>query len=447
MTRETRDLPLGWTWITLGSIATHLRNGVFVSRPSAEPPGERIFRISAVRPGRLDPSDVRFARTLPDRFEQFFVDAGDLLVTRYSGNPAFVGTAAVVPPLKEPTLHPDKLIRVTIDGAVAEPWFIAHALNTVSRPDVETRLKTTAGQVGIAGRQLADVRVPLAPLAEQRRIVSVLEEHFSRLDQAVSLLGAARTRLPAVRRAVLNAVMPEPLPDDWKFLTVEEAGIVELGRQRSPQYHSGPNMKPYLRVANVHEDRIDVSDVKEMDFPPEHLPRYELRPGDILLNEGQSPEFVGRPAMYRGELPGACFTNSLIRFRPFDFVDGEYALLVFLRHLRFGRFQREAQITTNIAHMAAGRFKKVEFPVPPLDEQRAIVEDVRRDLSLLSAFESELQTALRRADTLRGAILAAAFRGELAPQDPSEETAAQLLARIIAERPPTAGRSRKKNGA
>lgn len=443
----TRDLPAGWTWITLGSIATHLRNGVFVSRPSAEPPGQRIFRISAVRPGRLDTSDVRFARSLPDRFEQFFVNAGDLLVTRYSGNPAFVGSAAVVPHLKEATLHPDKLIRVTIDSAVAEPSFIAHALNTISRPDVETRLKTTAGQVGIAGRQLAEVRVPIAPIDEQRRIVSFVEEQFSRLDQAVALIEAARARLPAIRRGVLSPVMPDPMPDGWKLLTVEEAGVVELGRQRSPQYHSGPDMRPYLRVANVHEDRIDLSDVKEMDFPPEQLPRYELRPGDILLNEGQSPEFVGRPAMYRGELPGACFTNSLIRFRPLDFVDGEYALLVFLRHLRFGRFQREAQITTNIAHMAAGRFKKVEFPVPPLDEQRSIVEDVRRDLSLLAAFEAELQTALRRADTLRGAILAAAFRGELVPQDPSEEPATVLLERINAERTTPVRRSRKKNGA
>jgi type I restriction enzyme S subunit len=206
-------------------------------------------------------------------------------------------------------------------------------------------------------------------------------------------------------------------------------------------------MKPYLRVANVHEDRIDLSDVKEMDFPPEHLARHELRPGDILLNEGQSPEFVGRPAMYRGELPGVCFTNSLIRFRPFDFVDGEYALLLFLRHLRFGRFQREAQITTNIAHMAAGRFKRVEFPVPPLDEQREIVLEVRRQLSLLGAFDAALRVALKRSETLSRAILAAAFRGELVPQDPSEEPASEMLARIAAGRPvPTAG-ARKKNGA
>lgn len=289
--------------------------------------------------------------------------------------------------------------------------------------------------------------IRVAPAPEQRRIVSAIDEQVSRLDDAVRLIESGLRRLPLIRRAVLGEVMPDPLPAGWSLLTVEEAGTVDLGRQRSPRYHSGPNMKPYLRVANVHEDRIDLSDVKEMDFPPEQLARHELRPGDILLNEGQSPEFVGRPAMYRGELPGVCFTNSLIRFRPFDFVDREYALLVFRRHLRFGRFQREAQITTNIAHMAAGRFKRVEFPVPRLDEQRAIVLEVRRQLSLLDAFETSLRDALKTSESLRRAILAAGFRGELVPQDPSDEPASDLLARIAAERPVPTPRTRKKNGA
>lgn len=443
----TDELPEGWAWVNVGGIVSSLRNGLFVSRPAACPPGQRIFRISAVRPGSLDADDVRFATALQDGFERYFVSPGDLLVTRYSGNPDYVGAAAVVPPLVAPTVYPDKLIRIVVNPDAAVPGFVAHALNSVSRPEVAARLKTTAGQVGIAGGQLLAVPVPLAPLHEQRRIVAAIDEQFSRLDNAVRLIESGLRRLPLIRRAVLGEVLPDPLPADWKLLTVEEAGTVDLGRQRSPRYHSGPNMKPYLRVANVHEDRIDLSDVKEMDFPPEQLARHELRPGDILLNEGQSPEFVGRPAMYRGELPGVCFTNSLIRFRPLDFVDGEYALLVFLRHLRFGRFQREAQITTNIAHMAAGRFKRVEFPVPSLDEQRAIVLEVRRRLSLLDAFETSLRVALKRSEALRRAILAAGFRGELVPQDPSDEPASNLLARIAAERPVPTPRARKKNGA
>ena len=63
-------------------------------------------------------------------------------------------------------------------------------------------------------------------------------------------------------------------------------------------------MKPYLRVANVFEDRIDTSSIKEMHFEEAEFEKYKLRDGDVLwLNEGQSPELLGRPAIYRGEPP------------------------------------------------------------------------------------------------------------------------------------------------
>ena len=77
------------------------------------------------------------------------------------------------------------------------------------------------------------------------------------------------------------------LPSGWVRCRVDETGRVHLGRQRSPDRHSGPNMRPYLRVANVFEDRIDTTDVMSMDFSPEEFERYRLHPGDVLLNEGR----------------------------------------------------------------------------------------------------------------------------------------------------------------
>ncbi len=427
----TQTLPPGWSTSTLGEIGNYW-NGRGFKKSEWRPPGSGrpIIRIQ----------DLTGSGSSPNYFEgevdpRHVARAGDVLVS-------WAATLGVFE-----WRGPEAVINQHIFKVES---FIDPAFHRYLLENVLTELRRSShgsGMVHVTRGVFDSVPFTVPPRDEQERIVAALEEQLSRLDNAVQLVKASLARLPLIRRAVLGEVMPVPLPEGWKLLTVEEAGVVELGRQRSPQYHSGPNMRPYLRVANVHEDRIDLNDVKKMNFPPEQLDRYELRPGDILLNEGQSPEFVGRPAMYRGELPGACFTNSLIRFRPFDFVDGEYALLVFLRHLRHGRFQREAQITTNIAHMAAGRFKRVEFPVPPLDEQREIVEDVRRQLSLLDAFDAELRRAPQRADSLRGSILAAAFRGELVPQDPADEPASELLARIAAERPPVPRRARKKNGA
>src|SRR5690606_660963 len=120
--------------------------------------------------------------------------------------------------------------------------------------------------------------------------------------------------------------------------------------------HSGEHMRPYLRVANVYEARLDLHDVKEMNFTPTEFKIYALKYGDILLNEGQSPELVGRPAMYRDEIPGCCYQKTVIRFRSAAGVLPAWALTVFRSYLHSGRFRRSASITTSIAHLAAERF-------------------------------------------------------------------------------------------
>ena len=202
------------------------------------------------------------------------------------------------------------------------------------------------------------------------------------------------------------------LPAGWALSTVGEVGELRLGKQRSPKWHMGPNMRPYLRVANVFEDRIDISDVKEMHFEPHEVETFELRPGDVLLNEGQTPELLGRPAIYRGELPGACFTNSLIRFRPYDGVLHTWALAVFRWHMHSGRFSRESQITTNIAHLSLGRLAPIEFPVPPLAEQARIVAAIEEQSSRIDQAEALLRSARSRATQLRLTLLDEVVSGD-----------------------------------
>lgn len=204
------------------------------------------------------------------------------------------------------------------------------------------------------------------------------------------------------------------LPEDWLWTSIESIGFVQLGRQRSPRYHSGPNMKPYLRVQNVFEDRIDLDDVMEMDFPPEDYRKYKVEPGDILLNEGQSPEFLGRPAIFCGEHPDICFTNTLIRFRVYQPMLPEYPLLVFRAYMSSGRFTAEGTITTNIAHLSVGRFSQIEYPLPPLLEQIEIVKEAERRLSIINMLDNKLDKERRRAERLRQSILTTAFSGKLA---------------------------------
>lgn len=161
------------------------------------------------------------------------------------------------------------------------------------------------------------------------------------------------------------------VPKGWRLMRMNEAGLVDAGRQRSPHLVAGKS-RPYLRVANVFDGVIDTSDVKQMPFTDDEFERFKLCPGDILLNEGQSLELVGRPAVYRGLPPNCCFQNTLVRFRAGKDTDTEFALQLFKYFLISGRFAGIAAKTTSIAHLGVSRFGGLRAAFPPIHEQRRI---------------------------------------------------------------------------
>lgn len=353
-------------------------------------------------------------------------------------------------------------------------------------------------QPNISQRILLECKIPLAPLVEQHRIVARINALFSEISEGETALAEARKGLDIFRRALLKAAVTGELTKDWRaanpasetghdllarivkdraekalakgrgrrsadysplntadlptlasgwvWATVRDVGAVQLGRQRAPQHHTGTHMRPYLRVANVFEDRIDFTDVKQMNFTPDEFKTYELKPGDILLNEGQTPDLLGRPAMWRGEFEGYCFQNTPLRFQARAPMNAEFCLLVFRHYLHAKRFKSESQITTNIAHLSSGRFTAIEFPVPPLDEQSEIVRRVSEGLASAVDTLAMLDAEAADAAQLKQSILKSAFEGRLVPRDPTDEPASALLARLNSSAPAARrGRRRKSN--
>ncbi|WFF06222.1 restriction endonuclease subunit S [Micromonospora sp. WMMD1076] len=432
-------LPVGWIKTTLGEIAnTSLGKMLDRGKSSDENPRPYLRNIN-VQWGRIDQSDVLFMDISPDQEERFRLRDGDLLVCE-GGE---VGRCAVWRGGNEYIAFQKALHRVRPLGAI-EPLYLRYLLEDLSRRKVLDSWATGSTIKHLPQEQLRQLPILLPPLAEQNRLVAALEDHLSRCDAAKSSVSAAGLRLRRLKKRLLIDSVPLRPVAGWRLCTVAEAGSVDLGRQRHPDWHSGPDMRPYLRVANVFEDRIDLTDVMEMNFPPPVFEKFRLREGDILLNEGQSPELLGRPAMYRGVPTDVAFTNSLLRFRADEGVDPEWALLVFRRHMHAGRFSREVRITTNIAHLSAGRFKAIEFPVPPLAEQRAIVSRTKEVLAGLDRLSDAIRQVERQADNLRASLLAEAFAGRLVPQDPDDEPASELLARIQAERAAVAPKQRAR---
>ena len=227
----------------------------------------------------------------------------------------------------------------------------------------------------------------------------------------------------------------------WRKVALSEIAEVRLGRQRSPKRAVGPNMRPYMRAANVTWKGISLHDVKQMDFTPEEFKTYALRRGDLLLSEASgSASEVGKPAVWNGEVPDCCFQNTLIRVRaPAPLVP--FLHLHFLKDALTGAFAKAAR-GVGIHHLGAKILGDWQIHMPPADEQHRIVETVQSYFSRLDAVTATLERVRRKLKRYQASTLHAAVHGCLVPTEAKlarangrgYEPASALLQRILAER-------------
>jgi type I restriction enzyme, S subunit len=453
------QLPDLWVMTTLGEISD-LKGGLSKGKKRRQQIVTRFvpyLRVANVQKGFLRLDEMLSIDATEEEISALALVSGDVLFNE-GGDRDKLGRGWVWEGQIPECIHQNHVFRARVNQKAVNPFFLSRWGNSQEASQFFLdEGKQTTNLASISLTKLSSLPVPLAPHVEQRRIVAKLDALQSRTCIAREALDVVAPLLKSFRQSVLQAAVTGALTEEWRSkqrklpewdsILISDAGKIQLGRQRSPKYHSGDNMRPYLRVQNVFEDRLDLSDVMTMEFSAEDFERYRLVPGDILLNEGQSPELLGRPAMYRGELEGACFTNTLIRFQAYPNVVSEYALLVFRYYMHSGKFRQEGTITTNIAHLGAGRFSSLDFPLPPLAEQTEIVRRVRHLFAMADAMEAEFAAAQRSVDQLDQSLLATAFRGELVPQDPSDEPASVLFERIRAARaaaPETKGKRGRK---
>ena len=442
----------------------------------------KYLRSANITPTGLALTDLREMDFTPEERAAFNLQPGDILIKEASGTPGQVGRAAIWVGSVKDCCFQNHLIRFRPHAVT--PDYALVVFRHYAASGVFARTARGVGIQHLGASRFAALPFPVAPLPEQRRIAEAtkgkleqmreaterLESAMSNLaEQAIEIVAAATSgtlveamgESAADRAGGFETYVPEridehsgarrgqplpfdPVPRRWAWRTVAEVGVAQVGRQRSPAHHHGPNMRPYLRVANVFEGRIDTTDVLTMNFERAAAAQYELRCGDILLNEGQSPELVGRAAIYRDEIPGACFQNTLIRFRAGKDVAPEFALLIFRRYLHSGIFRSIARWSTNIAHLGLRRFRVLPFPVPPLEEQGRIAAAAKRRLDATASQTSAVLDSLAKVPDMERELLAAAVAGEIVAQVPGDEPADVLLARLGP--PPIPQRPQRRTG-
>ncbi|WOB45251.1 restriction endonuclease [Thermoleptolyngbya oregonensis NK1-22] len=226
--------------------------------------------------------------------------------------------------------------------------------------------------------------------------------------------------------------LPE-LPQQWLLARL---GYLTLGVEYGTSAKSDKEGKiPVLRMGNIQNCRFDWNDLV-FTSDEEEIAKYRLQKGDVLFNRTNSPELVGKTAVYQGERP-AIFAGYLIRINHLsNLIDSKY-INYFLNSI-FARNHGNKVKTDGVNQSNINGQKLMDYPLPytGINEQLQIVEEIESRLSICDSLEATITENLERAEALRQSILKRAFEGKLVPQDPNDEPASVLLERIRASKSP-----------
>jgi type I restriction enzyme S subunit len=222
--------------------------------------------------------------------------------------------------------------------------------------------------------------------------------------------------------------LPE-LPEGWVWATVEQ--VIQFARYgSSSKTDEDITGVPVLRMGNLFNGGLDLDDLKYLPEDHEEFPDLLLKDGDLLFNRTNSPELVGKSAVYRG-VPSPCsYASYLIALR---FSSGCLPdWLAFFLNSVFGRRWIKTVVVQQVgqANVNGTKLQALSFPLPPFAEQEQIVSLVEERLSQIDSAEKTIDAELIRSKRLRQSILKRAFEGKLVPQDPKDEPASVLLERI-----------------
>ena len=489
-------LPSGWVAADVDDVLAPLEDGRLIHQgwspqcdraPSDSADAWGVLKTTAIQPGQFLPGhNKRLPGTLEPR-PHLEVREGDLLVT-CAGPRARCGIACLVRRTRARLMMSGKMYRFRVDERFIDARYVEAYLLSASAARAIDQMKTGGSDSGLnlTHARFRTLPIPIAPLAEQHRIVAAIEEAFSKLDAGEAGLRTVRWLLKRMRDAVLAAavtgrLVPQDPTDTPAAELLAELGIDPLVAREpagtlaaeslanvgvEPGDDSALPLIPagwswatlgqlahgagygtsvkcgyeecgvgVLRIPNIRRGCVDMSDLKRAPASADVGDDMLVAPGDLLLvRTNGSRDLIGRCAPVTRELR-CSFASYLIRFRMhLAAVDVEYVSLLLGAPAWRHRLEAGSASSAGQYNLSLRTLEPLPVPVPPIAEQLRIVAEVERQLSDLDACERAIDVALACAAALRRSVLKAAFEGRLVPQDPSDEPASVLLDRIRAER-------------
>ena len=226
--------------------------------------------------------------------------------------------------------------------------------------------------------------------------------------------------------------VPFDIPESWEWVTLKQIAVTALGKTLDKSKNIG-EYRPYLCSINVYWTGIDLSTVKQARFEDSELSKYQLNKGDLLICEGGD---VGRSAVWDRD-EEMYYQNALHRVRFYGNIEPRFFQLL-MESYKSAKILDDYSKGMTIKHLVQNSLNSIYFPLPPLAEQRRIVEKIKQLTPYLKKYGS-VETTLSNLnlafpDDLKKSILQYAVQGKLVPQDPADEPASVLLERIRTEK-------------
>jgi type I restriction enzyme, S subunit len=489
---EQVHFPTGWIETSIGEIAELIQYGHSASAID-DTNGPRFLRITDIQDGHVDWNVVPSCAIATNELDKYRLKPGDIVFARTgatTGKSFLIRSCPVA-------VFASYLIRLRMHEVIF-PAYVQTFFQTIAYWRQIECGKRGIGQPNVNSSVLGTIRLPIAPLNEQHRIVAKIEELFSDLDAGVAALKRAKANLKRYRAAVLKAAVEGKLTEEWraKHPAKESAStlLARILQERRQKWEAdqlakfaaaGKEPPKNWREKYVEPTRPDTVGLPELPegwcwasveqlcdvgtgtTPSRTNSRYYIGGTIPWIMSGavnlpfvdKASEFVTEQALQEttlrlypvGTLILALYGEGKTRgmvseLRIEGTVNQAIGALVFADSAALIRAFVKVFLTSNYVQLrrqAAGGMqpnlnlgivKQIAIPLPPLDEQTQIVDDVATRVSQIDDAETTIEQDILRAARLRQSILKQAFEGKLVPQDPNDEPASVLLEQIRASR-------------
>lgn len=433
-------LPSSWAIVPIVDVLELNENGKpfqqgwspqCASHPAAED-SWGVLKTTAIQSGQFwDHQNKELPSALSPR-PKLEVRVGDLLMT-CAGPRSRCGVVCLVEQTRPRLMLSGKMYRFRPNTEALLPRYLAYFIQSRAAQVKIDTMKTGISDSGLnlTHDRFATLAIPIAPLPEQHRIVAKIDELMSELDKGVEYLEAAKRQCENYRQIVLERA----------FSGMKSSrSLPELLAQPMCNGYSGspvPQATPW-RVLSLSATTSGVflhEHFKYLDEPGLKNRDIWCEPGDILVQRGNTPEYVGVPAIYTGGLRDFIFPDLMIRLRAERSLITPAYLYYALSTPRIrNELRRKAKGSAGTMPKISQKIlSEIKIPYCDLNAQLRITEQIDEVNSRLSAMEHTIAEQLRRSLTLRYSIFEGAFEGRLTAQNSRDESVMALLKRIRTE--------------